>query len=69
MNALERFNSQDADQINTMQEPTLTNSGLYVWEAWTFKGNNISSVRYFAEDKDGGSTMRISAEDFIRFVS
>ena len=68
MNALERYNSQDQDRINTMQEPVLTNNGLYVWETWTIKNTTITSIMHFAEDKDGGNTMRISTENYLNFI-
>jgi len=68
MNAAARYATQNENNA-TMQEPILTSSGLYVWEQLTFKNNTISEIRYYAEDENGGNTMRISQNDFIKLIS
>ena len=67
-NALERYKSQKDDVNPQMQEPILTRNGLYIWELWTFRGDKISTISYYAEDKDGGNIRRISSKDFINLV-
>ena len=65
MNALERFNSQDENNA-TMQEPKETRNGLYIWEQWTYEGDNISDIRFYCEDINGGKTYRLSLEDYLK---
>ena len=67
MNALERFNNQDENNV-TMQKPFQTSSDLYVWENWTYDLNgNVTDIRFYCEDINGGKTFRVSHEDYIFF--
>lgn len=69
MNARQRYEKQLEQDIvmSQMQEPILTKSGLYIWENWTYNNEgNITDIRYFAEDKDGGKIFRISFENFLQ---
>ncbi len=65
MNALERFNNQDENKV-TMQKPIETRNGLYIWEQWTYDGDNVSDIRFYSEDVNGGKTFRIGLEDFLK---
>ncbi len=65
MNALERFNNQDDNKV-TMQKPIETRNGLYIWEQWTYDGDNVSDIRFYSEDVNGGKTFRIGLEDFLK---
>ena len=68
MNALERFNNQDENNV-TMQKPFQTSTDLYVWENWTYDlQGNITDIRYYCEDINGGKTFRVSEEDYIFFT-
>lgn len=65
MNALQRYNNQNDSTLAQMQQPIETKSGLYIWEVWTYTDKGaITNIRFYAEDVNGGNTMRISAEDF-----
>ena len=69
-NALDRYNNQDNNTLSQMHEPIKTVNGLYVWEVWTYKTNGtITDIRYYAEDVNGGNTMRISLDDFLKLSS
>lgn len=68
MNALERYYNQDQDNAG-MQKPFETVSDLYVWEQWTWKGTDITSIRFYCEDINGGQTFRLSQEDYSFMVS
>ncbi|MCP4484323.1 MAG: hypothetical protein GY823_07180 [Flavobacteriaceae bacterium] len=65
MNALERFNNQDDNKV-TMQKPIETRNGLYIWEQWTYDGDNVSDIRFYSEDVNGGKTFRLGLEDFLK---
>ena len=67
MNALERYYNQDQDNAG-MQKPFQTVSDLYVWEQWTWKGTDITSIRFYCEDINGGETFRLSQEQFQEMV-
>jgi hypothetical protein len=71
LNALQRYEiaKNDINAIN-MSEPFETISELYVWSVDTlndFDDTQITSSRYYAEDINGGKTMRISFEDYLFF--
>lgn len=71
LNALQRYEiaKNDINAIN-MSKPFETISELYVWSVDTlnpFDDTQITSSRYYAEDINGGDTMRLSFEDFIFF--
>ena len=68
MNALERYYNQDQDNAG-MQKPFQTVSDLYVWEQWTWKDTDITSIRFYCEDINGGRTFRLSHEDFLFMCS
>ena len=65
MTALERFNNQDQNNV-TMQMPIETKNGLYIWEQWTYDGDNVTDIRFYCEDVNGGKTLRISVEDYLK---
>ena len=67
MNALQRCNNQDQNNV-TMQEPNETKTGLYIWEQWTYEGDNVSDIRFYCEDIKGGKTTRLSFEDYIKML-
>jgi len=67
MNALQRFNQQDENNV-TMQKPIETRNGLYVWEQWTYNGDNISDIRFYCEDIKGGKTFRLGVEDYLKLT-
>lgn len=67
MNALERFNQQDENNI-TMQKPIETRSGLYIWEQWTYNGDSVSDIRFYSEDVNGGKTFRLGVEDYLKLM-
>jgi len=68
-NAAERYNTQKHNTLAQMQEPKRTSNGLYVWEVWTYKDDGtITDIRHYAEEIEGGKTMRISAEDYFYFL-
>jgi len=71
LNAMKRYEmaKNDINAIN-MTEPFETTTELYVWSVDTlnpFDEGEITSSRYYAEDINGGNTMRISLEDYIFF--
>lgn len=56
------------------QESIETKSGLLVWETWTHHKEFIThrtfmTIRYFAQDKDGGKVMRLSFDDFLYHIT
>lgn len=67
MNALQRFNQQDENNV-TMQKPIETRNGLYVWEQWTYNNDNISDIRFYCEDIKGGKTFRLGVEDYLKLT-
>jgi len=70
MNAQNRYNAQKDNTLSQMQQPVETANGLYVWEVWTYNNSGtITNIRFYAEDVEGGTTMRISQEDYINFVN
>ena len=68
MNAIEKYNRQSEDNA-TMQQPFETKNGLYVWESWTFGKGQITDIRYFCQDVNGGAIKRISIEDYMYFFN
>jgi hypothetical protein len=67
-NAYQRYQNQDQDNA-CMQEPVKTRNGLYIWEHWTYKYGNVTSIRYYAEDINGGNTMRLSKGDYLNLIN
>ena len=64
MNALQRYSQQDENNV-TMQKPIETRNGLYIWEQWTYEGDNVSDIRFYSEDVNGGKIFRIGIEDYL----
>ena len=69
MKAPERYNTQTDSTLAQMQQPVETRNGLYVWETWTYNNEGtITDIRFYAEDVNGGNTMRISRNDFLDLI-
>ena len=67
--ASERYNNQKDNTLSQMQKPFETKNGLFVWETWTYNNKGvITDIRYYAEDSNGGNTMRLTQSNYLHLL-